>query len=462
MFGRNGGGSTTDSTTTTTMTTASGEDAREQEQQLDLGKMRLKEDDNEQDEYDNNGEVRTTTTTTTTTTEDADTADGDAARRYVFDPSQDEASGYATVQVMQFNVLADALAANDSFASAYYGEDDDDDDEDQNDGGDKASNVDQRLYNLNFAKSRGADLIRAITTGDASSSPDVVCMQEVDHYYDWFEPELRKHGYAGIFKEDQWSPCSRKFGGAPDGVAIFYKLDKLELVGSHAPGTPRARKDDPMFDAGKTLMARFRMKNQQRGGSLLNRNTTVGALIGGLIRNPAKPVFSGADLQEVVVVNTHLESAKTVDGIITRLEQTKELCRHLNAFATNLCVDVDNVQIILAGDLNATPNEACVVHLRGRGMRSAYEDIGSTLQVDEKAVNTFTTWKTRTGLFKTGEVKHTIDYILYSAHRGSKVVSVAKLPDEKDIPSETGLPTFGFPSDHLPIQARIAIPLRRR
>ena len=443
-----------------TSVAASGEDAREQT--LDLGKMRLPKetDDNAQDEaagadgYDD--------ATTMTTTEDGDAAvDGDAARRYVFDPSHDEASGYATLQVMQFNVLADALAANDSFASAYYGEDDDDDD-DRDASDDKSSNVDQQLYNLNFAKSRGADLIRAITTGDASSSPDVVCMQEVDHYYDWFEPELRKHGYAGIFKEDQWSPCSRKFGGAPDGVAIFYKLDKLELVGSHAPGTPRARKDDPMFNAGKTLMARFRMKQQQGGGSLLNRNTTVGALIGGLIRNPAKPVFSGADLQEVVVVNTHLESAKTVDGIITRLEQTKELCRHLNAFATNLCVDVDNVQIILAGDLNATPNEACVVHLRGRGMRSAYEDIGSTLQVDEKAVNTFTTWKTRTGLFKTGEVKHTIDYILYSAHRGSKVVSVAKLPDEKDIPSETGLPTFGFPSDHLPIQARIAIPLRRR
>ncbi len=406
------------------------------------------------DGYEDGDGVRTTTASMSM--EEGDSAGGDSARRHVFDPSRDDASGYATLQVMQFNVLADALAANDSFASAYYGEDDEDDDDD-----DDANQRERRLYNLNFAKSRGADLIRAITTGDASSSPDVVCAQEVDHYYDWFEPELRKHGYAGIFKEDQWSPCSRKFGGAPDGVAIFYKLDKLELVGSHAPGTPRARKDDPMFDAGKTLMARFRMK-QQRGRSLLNVNTTVGSLIGGLIRNPAKPVFSGADLQEVVVVNTHLESAKTVDGIITRLEQTKELCRHLNAFATNLCVDVDNVQIILAGDLNATPNEACVVHLRGRGMRSAYEDISSTLQVDEKAVNTFTTWKTRTGLFKTGEVKHTIDYILYSAHRGSKVVSVAKLPDEKDIPSETGLPTFGFPSDHLPIQARIAIPLRRR
>ena len=35
------------------------------------------------------------------------------------------------------------------------------------------------------------------------------------------------------------------------------------------------------------------------------------------------------------------------------------------------------MQIILAGDLNATPNEACVVHLRGRGMRNAYEDMSA-------------------------------------------------------------------------------------
>jgi exonuclease III len=117
---------------------------------------------------------------------------------------------------------------------------------------------------------------------------------------------------------------------------------------------------------------------------------------------------------------------------------------------------VDKVQIIIAGDLNATPNEACVVHLRGRGMRNAYEDMSAAL--GDKNSNRFSTWKTRTGLFKTGEVKQTIDYILYSAHRGSKVVSVAKLPDESEIPSDVGLPTFGFPSDHLPLQARIAIP----
>ena len=96
------------------------------------------------------------------------------------------------------------------------------------------------------------------------------------------------------------------------------------------------------------------------------------------------------------------------------------------------------------------------MHLRGRGMRNAYEDMSAALGDDE--ANRFTTWKTRTGVFKAGEVKHTIDYILYSAHRGSKVVSVAKLPSERDIPGDKGLPTFGFPSDHLPLQAVIAFP----
>ena len=346
---------------------------------------------------------------------------------------------YASVRVLQLNCLADALAANDSFASSYYAFD-----------GEEPPKNAERLYDLNFDK-RGKDLIKTITTGDSTTSPDVVCLQEVDHYYDFFEPELRKLGYAGIYKEDQWSPC-RKFEAPCDGVAIFYKTDRLELLSSHAPGAPRARKEDPAQDAGKTLMARFRLKRDPKTEGTI-RNT-----LGTLIRGNAKPVFSGVDLQEVIVVTTHLDSSKNVDGIITRLEQTKELCRHLNAFATNLCADVDNVQIIIAGDLNATPNEACVVHLRGRGMRDAYKDITSA-SGDEDA-NKFTTWKTRTGLFKTGEVKHTIDYILYSAHRGAKVVSVAKLPSESDIPSETGLPTHGFPSDHLPLQAQIALPAR--
>ena len=389
------------------------------------------------------------------------------AMKYVYDPNREGSSAFAGgksamttgtpssgLKVMQLNCLADALAANDAFASAEYYEDEEEEEEERrsgNEGSAGGTMTNGSMYDLNFRK-RGRDLIRVISTEDASTAPDVVCLQEVDHYHDFFEPELRRLGYAGIYKEDQWSPC-RKFDAPNDGVAIFYKMDKLELLSSHAPGCPRPRKDDAARDAGKTLMARFRLKRDPKSDSMMRK--AIGSLMRVASSN-VKPVFSGEDLREVVVVTTHLASEKTVDGIITRLEQTKELCRQLNAFATNLCTDVDGVQIILAGDLNATPNEACVVHLRGRGMRNAYEDMSAALGDDE--ANRFTTWKTRTGVFKAGEVKHTIDYILYSAHRGSKVVSVAKLPSERDIPGDKGLPTFGFPSDHLPLQAVIAFP----
>ena len=118
----------------------------------------------------------------------------------------------------------------------------------------------------------------------------------------------------------------------------------------------------------KTLMARFRLKRDPKSDSMMRK--AIGSLMRVASSN-VKPVFSGEDLREVVVVTHARVSRENRDRHHhAALEQTKELCRQLNAFATNLCTDVDGVQIILAGDLNATPNEACVVHLRGRGMRS--------------------------------------------------------------------------------------------
>jgi len=118
----------------------------------------------------------------------------DDASRYVYDPNRDDAStatstsGARTIQVCQYNVLADALALNDAFASAYYGEDD--------------AEANEEMYDLNWTK-RSKDLLRAITSNDSTTAPDVICMQECDHYYDFFEPELKKLGYARLYKEDQ-------------------------------------------------------------------------------------------------------------------------------------------------------------------------------------------------------------------------------------------------------------------
>ena len=52
-------------------------------------------------------------------------------------------------------------------------------------------------------------------------SPDVVCLQEVDAFSDFLEPELAKHDYAGVWQ--------KKTERKQDGVAIFWKAQNFVL-----------------------------------------------------------------------------------------------------------------------------------------------------------------------------------------------------------------------------------------
>jgi len=51
---------------------------------------------------------------------------------------------------------------------------------------------------------------------------DIICLQEVDHFEDFFEPEFKKRNYSGLFKQ--------KTNGK-DGCALFYS-NKLTLIRS--------------------------------------------------------------------------------------------------------------------------------------------------------------------------------------------------------------------------------------
>ena len=58
--------------------------------------------------------------------------------------------------------------------------------------------------------------------------PDVIGLQEVDHYDDFFRPSFSD--YDGIFMPKQNSPCLRVSGNSgPDGVALFYKKERFIL-----------------------------------------------------------------------------------------------------------------------------------------------------------------------------------------------------------------------------------------
>ena len=52
----------------------------------------------------------------------------------------------------------------------------------------------------------------------------MLCLQEVqeEHYQSWFEPQLKQHGYSGVYQ------C--RTGTHTDGCAVFYRTNSLRLV----------------------------------------------------------------------------------------------------------------------------------------------------------------------------------------------------------------------------------------
>ena len=58
--------------------------------------------------------------------------------------------------------------------------------------------------------------------------PDVLAVEECDHFSDFFLPALAKLGFHGVFAPKQGSP-SCAFGFFSDGVALFWKSTKLAL-----------------------------------------------------------------------------------------------------------------------------------------------------------------------------------------------------------------------------------------
>lgn len=65
------------------------------------------------------------------------------------------------------------------------------------------------------------------------NNPDIVCLQEVDHFK-FLKTVLGTQNYDGVFFPKPDSPCLYiNENNGPDGCAIFYKKDKLELLDYH-------------------------------------------------------------------------------------------------------------------------------------------------------------------------------------------------------------------------------------
>ena len=130
-------------------------------------------------------------------------------RRFV-EPASSSANAFAAQHVerasfrlLQFNILADGLSGLRPDHGCFA----------------RTSLVDILWEN------RAHKLLHEITQYD----PDCLCLQECDHYHDFFFPALSKLGYEGVFSPKPRSACL-DVAPNPDGLAIFTKKSVMKII----------------------------------------------------------------------------------------------------------------------------------------------------------------------------------------------------------------------------------------
>lgn len=269
------------------------------------------------------------------------------------------------------------------------------------------------------------------------TNPDVICLQEVDHFK-FLQGMLSTLGYEGVFFPKPDSPCLYiEENNGPDGCAIFYRSSKFEMLRCMT-----------------RVLEVWRVQSNQVAIAAILRVRETG--------------------YELCLGTTHLKARHGALLSKLRNEQGKDLLRFVKDVATGR-------PIILCGDFNAEPSEpvySTILSNKDLGLSSAYAEIlskssggkrkssghelasGDTTggQLEEQAQEdvpqtraevmashepNYTTWKIRED---GGEVCHCIDYVFYSQSK-FHVDNCLMFPGSVEV-GKNRVPSFRYPSDH--------------
>lgn len=239
--------------------------------------------------------------------------------------------------------------------------------------------------------------------------PDIICLQEVDHFK-LIKKALCSIGYHGRFVPKPDSPCIHlEDNNGPDGCAIFYKKQKLELVNK----------------ASKTLEIWGVKSNQV----ILGLNL--------LVKESGK---------EICVATTHLKARNGTLLSNLRNEQGKDILAWLEKVR-------EDRPVILTGDFNADPTEPIYKTMTDHEnipLESAYTISSDRNSNANNEMLGYTSWKIR----ETGEEMQILDYIFHSPELTA--VATLNMPTEEEVGKER-LPSLAFASDHLSLVADIEV-----
>lgn len=239
--------------------------------------------------------------------------------------------------------------------------------------------------------------------------PDLVALEELDHFEDFWRPVLAVAGFEGRWLAKRNSPCLG-FGYHSDGTAVFWRANSFEPAGENTCVGTRFNEEDGKW-ANQGLIA----------VDLLHQSS------GEVLRFAA----------------THL---KAKDG--EENERKREL--HMAQIIHALHADSPPKHTVLCGDFNTDPFDVEGAHdARAVPLLLSNTQLIHAYPLPKDASSgEYTTWKMR----GKSERRHWIDYIFHSP--GLRAASLLQMPSPEDVGPER-LPSCRYPSDHVAIAAEL-------
>lgn len=255
------------------------------------------------------------------------------------------------------------------------------------------------------------------------SKADILCMQEVNRFDDFFKPELDTWGYEGIFFPKSGSPATQ-YGYPKDGSAIFFKRSRFSLVNKPVGRSYEHDEGSPM-----------------KQGLLLAH------------------LHDCLSKQNLIVVSTHLKAKNGKRNEETRKKEVQQMLHWVEESRNRLVAPQEMTlqirpdsnssraappPVVVCGDFNTTPDSSTCETVSGHnlGLESLWDREVLAGQ-EEELLSTF---KFRSS----GMAKRVIDYIWIAGTERLEPVRRWQMPSEVEI-GQNGLPGPHYGSDHVAV-----------
>ncbi len=287
-------------------------------------------------------------------------------------------------------------------------------------------------------------------------SPDIITMQENDHFYDYFLHEMSKLNYLCLYSPKPASACL-EVSDRSDGVALFLSKNKFNLISSETLTYALSNIDikDPSIPS------------PGDGDTTIKTQNQVAIIAVCELANQAK------GSPPLIIATTHLKASKTAIGEKFRQKEAQQLLNNVYRIYKSYDEIGKTPAVLVTGDLNALPDDLTlssqpyepltyrtIKSFEPLKFRSVLNDDLVESGVKFKGNNVFTTWKSRIKQGVEIVLKHCIDYIFYVPFNGNDdkktpgliPYACLDLLDDNDV-GEKLIPSTKYPSDHISIIA---------